>query len=356
MVAAVPATAFASEVEDVAPTVGEPGDWTPTMAELLEDILADHGLALEDDMALPPLARMAQPVITRGDGEPMDRLAGRTDTKDKPVLMVHGRDNYDMGGYANFRNLFINTYGFTGGVHRVGYYGGECSVEYNSEHHGSHNTWFGGSGEHSSKTGCTGGSGAQVHDLQTDVRHISYHLAWAIHDHFTAAGKTVDIVGHSLGGLLVRYAIAHTGDASWPATLNVEDVTTLGSPHGGLGTSWCKWSPWSDVRQLCSDSSFITWMDANAQNTQSSWPTDWTLMGSDCDGWVAWNLAVDMDAAHKVVNVSPCNGHSDYYTDLSTSNDATQDYMDAPSTSWSRWTSAPHAGKWTVQASQYGSW
>lgn len=291
---------------------------------------------------------------TMGDGKDIEMDILRTDDRSKPVLMIHGRDNYDMGGYGTLRSYYINT-GF-GTVHRVGYYGGECNVEHRAEHHGSHSSHYGGSGEHSSYTGCNGVAGAQVHDLDTDIRHIGWHVAWMINDHWSASGVYVDTLGHSMGGLLVRYAIAMSGSSGWPAKLRVEDSTTMGSPHGGLGTSWCKLSPWSDVRQMCSDSSFITYLKNSAQNPQGNGGTDWTVMGSDCDGWVAWNLAVDMQAKHKVVYVSPCYGHSDYYTDVSTASDATTDYMDAPSTSWSRWTSSPHSGRWTANAAVYGTW
>lgn len=297
------------------------------------------------------------PVREYSEGAGKDEAFGilRTDDRSKPVLITHGRDNYNMDGYTNMRNYLLNV-GFSK-VYRVGYYGGECNIEYAADHHGSHGNWYGGSGEHSAHTGCNGVGGAQVHDLDTDIRHIGYHFAVMVHDHFGANGVTVDAMGHSMGGLLMRYAIAKSGSGGvWPPKLRIEDSVTMGTPHGGLGTSWCKLSPWSDVRQMCSDSSFMTWLKNYAQDPQGDGGTDWTLMGSDCDGWVSWDRAVDMKAAHKLVYVDPCYGHSDYYTDVSTTNDATVDYMDAPSTSWTRWSSAPHSVKWTNYAATYGSW
>lgn len=309
----------------------------------------------ENPDALAEELSAAEREYTMGDGKETDDLGLlRTDDRSKPVLMIHGRDNYNMNGYATLRNYYISS-GFSN-VQRIGYYGGECSVEHRAEHHGSHSSHYGGSGEHSAHDGCNGVAGAQVHDLDTDIRHIAWHMAWMIHDHWSVNGVYVDTLGHSMGGLLVRYAIAMSGASGWPAKLRVEDSTTMGTPHGGLGTSWCKLSPWSDVRQMCSDSTFMVWLKNNAQNPQGYGGSDWTLMASDCDGWVAWNLAVDMQAKHKVVYVDPCYGHSDYYTDVSTTNDATADYMDAPSTSWTRWTSAPHSGKWTNYAAVYGTW
>lgn len=290
-------------------------------------------------------------------GEKVDEVSVlRTNDRSKPVLIVHGRDNYNMNGFASLVNYYKSAGYAT--VKRVGYYGGECNVELRAEGYGSHNSHYGGSGEHSSKVGCNGVAGAQVHDLNTDIMHMSYHLAWMIHDTYGAGGVTVDGVGHSMGGLMLRYAIWKSGSGSpWPPKLRVEDVTTFGTPHGGLGNSWCLASPWADVRQMCSSNSFISNMQSGTgANPQGNGGTDWTAVGSDCDTWVAWNLATKGNFAHKVVYVSPCYGHSDYYTDVATGSDATADYMDAPSTSWTRWTSAPHSGRWSNNALYYGTW
>ncbi|HWG92201.1 MAG TPA: hypothetical protein VNZ52_15225 [Candidatus Thermoplasmatota archaeon] len=335
------------------PSTLQPSAMTTEEMEALWAILQmiDGGAALAEE--LPPGLRVVTPTL-EGKEVPMS-AASRTDDKSKPVLFVHGRDNYNMGGYGNMRNFFLNQ-GYSD-VQRIGYYGGECNVEHRAEHHGDHNKHYGGSGEHVTKTGCVSGT-TQIHDLDTNIEHLAYHLAWMIYDHWTVNGVKVDYVGHSMGGLLIRYALAKQGTTDFPPHLLVEDVTTWGTPHGGLGTSWCKLSTWSDVRQMCSDSAFMTWLKNNAQNPQAKqWSTDWTLVGSDCDGWVAWNLAVDMKANHKVVHVSnPCYGHSDYYADVSTTNDAVVDYMDAPSTTWYRWSSAPHSGKWAVNAAYLGTW
>lgn len=336
-------SAFAEELRETARTPEELADLDAALA-----YLETHPEVLVEQVGL---VRAVLGEAPKAEADWSERTNDRT----KPVLILHGRDNYNMDGYAALRNYYTGA-GFTN-VQRVGYYGGECNVEHNAAHHGSHNNWYGGSGEHSSKTGCNGVAGAQVHDLDTDIMHIAYHVAWYVNDHYSAGGTHVDMLGHSMGGLLMRYAIAKSGSGGvWPAKLRVEDATTMGTPHGGLGTSWCKLSPWSDVRQMCSDSSFITWMRANAQNPQGNGGSDWTLMGSDCDGWVAWNLAVDMTAAHKVVYVKPCYGHSDYYTDVATTNDADVDYMDAPATTWTAWAAAPRSGKWTNYAATYGTW
>lgn len=340
--------AFADEARALASSPEELADVEATIAYIRANP-AEYLEWLEQTEA--PATRTSE----AGEGKDEEFSVLRTNDRSKPVLIFHGRDNYNMDGYAALRNYYLDA-GFTD-VQRIGYYGGECNVEHNVVHHGAHGNWYGGSGEHSSNTGCNGVGGAQVHDLDTDIRHIAYHVAWHAYDHFGKDSVTVDMLGHSMGGLLMRYAIAKSGSGGvWPAKLRVEDATTMGTPHGGLGTSWCKLSPWSDVRQMCSDSDFMTWLKKYGQDPQGNGGTDWTLMGSDCDGWVAWNLAVGMEAAHKVVYVDPCYGHSDYYTDVSTLNDADVDYMDRPATTWTAWSSAPHSGKWTNYAATYGTW
>lgn len=359
---ALAAFALSSAAGTAQPDPEGPQDADAILAELrARETLGPRAEEAEEEMSLLLRALdgdVPLRVALLGDEKPESEGAadGRTDTKSKRILLVHGRDSYNMNGFASMRSYLINTYGFTGGVDRVGYYGGECNVEQRAEHHGSHDVHYGGAGEHSAKTGCIGGNN-QVHDLGTDIRHIAYHVAWMIYDHWSASNVVIDYDGHSMGGLLIRYALAKEGTSGWPSKVLVEDVNTIGTPHGGLGTSWCHWQPWQDVEQMCSDSSFMTWLDANAQNPQANgWSTDWTLMGSDCDGWVAWNLAVDMTAAHKVVYMSPCYGHSEYYGDTSGVGDADVDYMDSPATTWTTWLNAPHAVRWTAHASYYGSW
>ncbi|HKS48437.1 MAG TPA: alpha/beta fold hydrolase [Amycolatopsis sp.] len=78
-----------------------------------------------------------------------------------------------------------------------------------------------------------------------DVRAAARRLAEQIEELCTVAGVSkVDLVGHSLGGLIARYYVQRLdGDT------RVENVVTIATPHRGTMTAWLL-SPWPLVRQL----------------------------------------------------------------------------------------------------------
>ena len=53
---------------------------------------------------------------------------------------------------------------------------------------------------------------------------------------YTNKGKPVDIVGHSMGGLIARVALLGSaqGWEGFPPKLNVDNVVTLSTPHQGV--------------------------------------------------------------------------------------------------------------------------
>src|SRR5687768_5905417 len=88
--------------------------------------------------------------------------------------------------------------------------------------------------------GCDGTS-IKKHDMNTNIEHIANHLAHYIYYEHTAQGRAVDILTHSMGGLISRYAIQHSvgslqqnPNGFWPGALDVEDVVTLSTPHLGV--------------------------------------------------------------------------------------------------------------------------
>lgn len=277
----------------------------------------------------------------------------RTDNRSKAIVYVHGLDAFGTAGAdCNMWNNMKSTlaaWGWTGPAATVRYYEGDTNCSYAVEHHGSHATHWGGPGEHN-------GAGTS-HTADTQIEHLAYHLAWMIYDHFSVNGTYVDLVGHSMGGLIARYAIAQVqrGHPDFPPTLRVEDVVTLGTPHGGSG--WGDWCGWADqCDQIANDDYLMGWLRANASNPQGTGGTDWTAMGSYDDGLVSEGSAVDMGAAHKVDYLGSMNlGHSDYYNDTTDQRDADVEYWDTPGP-WYSWYSAPHAVRWSDFGLLYGSW
>jgi pimeloyl-ACP methyl ester carboxylesterase len=277
----------------------------------------------------------------------------RTDNRSKPIVFVHGLDAFGTAGVdCNMWSNMINTmraWGWTGTAATVAYYEGDTNCSYSVDHHGSHATHFGGPGEHN-------GAGIS-HTADTQIEHLGYHLAWMIYDHFSRYGTYVDVVGHSMGGMIARYAIAQTQlhHADFPPYLYVEDVVTLGTPHGGSG--WGDWCPWSDeCDEIGGDNYLLSWLRTNASNPQGSGGTDWTTMGSYDDTFVSEGSAVDMNATHKVNYLGSMNlDHGDYYNDTTDVRDADVEWWDAPGP-WYAWYDAPHAVRWSDYALTYGSW
>ena len=64
---------------------------------------------------------------------------------------------------------------------------------------------------------------------------LSCLLAWYIYDNYTQYGEPVNVLAHSMGGLLVRYALGATARlAYFPQVLWVNNVVTVATPHGGV--------------------------------------------------------------------------------------------------------------------------
>lgn len=159
------------------------------------------------------------------------------------------------------------------------------------------------------------------------IYHLSCLLAWYIHLNFDHVGWNVEIVAHSMGGLIIRntiYQVTQHKSSSMPSTLgSISDVVTFATPHNGAaaGAPWFVCGGCQQIKELENGSSFINEMYNNAQNPQSSGGTDWTLMGDDyasqggCDQVVPAITAMFMTNGRKSVFLDLCYNHPDYLTD-----------------------------------------
>ncbi len=276
----------------------------------------------------------------------------RVDNRTKPVLFVHGLDAFGTAGNdcsSTFGSMIntLRSWGYTGTLATVKYYHGDTNCTTSLDGYGSHSTFYPRTDAHQNGS----------HDMDGDIRHLAYHLAWMIYTQYSSKGITVDLVGHSMGGLIIRSALKYTQEAnsSFPPYLYVEDVVTLGTPHTGSGYGgWCGWA--YECTQLNTGSSYLTDLAANAKNPQAKNGTDWTTIGSYSDGFVSENSATGMDANHKVKYLSSMGiGHSDYMKDTSDVRDADAEYYDR-GTPWYSWYDGPHAVRWSDSALLYGTW
>jgi triacylglycerol esterase/lipase EstA (alpha/beta hydrolase family) len=283
----------------------------------------------------------------------------------KPILFVHGYDFWGSGSDGNDWNKMLTTlkaWGWSSTVHlRLGYYYNDKNFDHYISHHGSHYAHQGGTSEHVSV------NGVLSHTRNTQIEHLAYHLAWTIYDHFSKNGKAVEVVAHSMGGLIVREAIAQFqgGDPDRPPTLLIQDVVTLGTPHHGTG--WAYGCSTDQCYQMRPGSPFLKWMSQIARNPQASGGTDWTLVGSYGDNVVSANSGVgmddygkviDMDARHKVKYSYPDVDHTGQYNYMNRTSDsrtAVVDYMNSPG-SWLQSGSAAWPVRWTDIALGSSSW
>lgn len=130
--------------------------------------------------------------------------------------------------------------------------------------------------------------------IQTSVEEIATELADYVQGEYSANGVPVDIVAHSLGGLIVRSMLQQRG-----SDLLVGRVITLGTPHAGVYFSLPAFlgCPVGNIGiyqcvQSSAGSDFITSLEHNPQSAIS---THWTLIGTHHDAVVGPETALSMD-------------------------------------------------------------
>jgi hypothetical protein len=258
-----------------------------------------------------------------------DVLAWSTPIKSKtPIIFVHGYDDGlgcpsdDEHMWSTLKGDLVED-GWTGSKRLVGYYSCDTNVSTSPNDwidlHGSHNTYYNTSPcSPLCSTHETGTSGHLSHNRNTDIRHLAYHLAWFIYHNYAKFGISVQIVAHSMGGLIVRWMLyaeqnnGTVGKGVFPPVLYVQDIYTVSTPHNGtayafLGVFW-------QAEEMQTGSSFMNAINdtASGRNPQATHGTDWTTMGnypSDSDYVVSDTSATHMDNGHKLLYVSPRYSH-----------------------------------------------
>jgi pimeloyl-ACP methyl ester carboxylesterase len=223
----------------------------------------------------------------------------RDDSKNETVIFVHGWNSNETtdctATWAKATSLLRDRIDWTGTFVTWGYYSADrnCTAKYN---------------------------GTQETSLDTLARS----LATYIYDNYSSRGEPVDLVAHSMGGLIARRAVAGTQrqDSGFPAYLYVEDAVTLATPH--LGTPLAVACRTLQCRQMESGSDFLDRIKVQAENPQSRFGTDWSTLGSEADVVVSESSAIGMSSGHKYTYLS--NAGIDH-TEMRT-NDATPHTFD----------------------------
>ncbi len=193
----------------------------------------------------------------------------RTDDKTKPVILLHGwGTGYDCGSYFGTIISELKAQGFTGPIVTVGYYKNDSNCTVNLQDMDS-----------------------SVSD-DTPWRALGASFSRYINQTYISTGQVVDILGHSMGGLIMRSAIQGSQEqAAGYAPMMVEDAVTMGTPHVGTNlSSFCGGQCYAMART----NSDFKWTASNG-NPQSLVATDWTVIGSSTDELVAISSALSMD-------------------------------------------------------------
>jgi pimeloyl-ACP methyl ester carboxylesterase len=131
------------------------------------------------------------------------------------------------------------------------------------------------------------------------VRELGRLLAWEVYRREAAAGRSVDLVGHSMGGLIIRAALTGVArhEPDFPPLLRVRAAVTLGTPHAG--TNWAQVCRlvWNQCRDMVPHSALLRWLADDPQGTDG---TAWTLLATESDFEVSTASATAMSAVLKV--------------------------------------------------------
>jgi Putative serine esterase (DUF676) len=214
----------------------------------------------------------------------------------RPLILLHGFsptgsvncNNYWGKGYVE--KYLNDTRGWAGRVRELTYY-------------------------QSGGTGCTRIPGAA--GVNQPIEDLGSEFAWYIYNTYSHSGVAVDVIAHSMGGLVTRIAIEGTqhrfmtgSGRTFPPYLYIEDVATLSSPHEGARSS--VWGGcgvgYMEVCEMIPGSSFLRYWIAPYGNPQSTMGTDWSFIGSGDDWVVNTGSALDRNASrhpgHKYLYLS----------------------------------------------------
>lgn len=194
-------------------------------------------------------------------------------------------------------------------------------------------------------------------DDNTPIETIAHDLAWYVYNKYSSHGQTVEFVGHSMGGLIIRAALAAFAAhaPAYPPTLLVQDVVTVSSPFAGTDFGCAATS--YQCAEMMPGSAFVKWLATN-QKPQATNGTDWTLIGgSPCD-MVPAASATAMTGSHRweyYAGVPTCYDHSSYLWDSSTATDAIVGWEPPGATRYQGWY-AYHSQAAIMMALDSGAW
>jgi hypothetical protein len=126
-----------------------------------------------------------------------------------------------------------------------------------------------------------------------------------------------------MGGLIIRYAIAQVqkevdgafeDNGTFPPSILVEDVVTMGTPHGGARfASACVVNCNTQVQQMKPGSELLLDLEEYAWNPQGTGGTQWSTLGSGDDNSVSDHRAAATDSDRYPIHMYMGSCHKVWY-------------------------------------------
>ncbi|HUR03967.1 MAG TPA: hypothetical protein VM347_15585 [Nonomuraea sp.] len=157
----------------------------------------------------------------------------------------------------------------------------------------------------------------------TRIQEIGRQFAWTVYYLYSSHDVAIDVVTHSMGGLVAKAAIegvnrygvgktppdlsgltvdknnigATVWPIAWPPYLYIEDMVTISTPHQGIGSALV--TACAITHEQCSDmrpgSGFLSWL---GKQPLSQMGTDYTFLASNHDDTVSVDSATNKRTAH----------------------------------------------------------
>lgn len=197
-------------------------------------------------------------------------------SKTHPVLLVHGWEMWHVAKTdcaTKFKPLIneLKDQGFTGPFVTVTYYKKSTNCDVNLTDIDS------------------------ILDKDSSWKDIGQVFSNYVFDTYSQYGQPVDLLGHSMGGLVVRSAVQggdNIGATGFDKIL-VEDAVTIATPHKGSGiTGFCIHA---QCKTLSPDNPDYKWLASTPYPNGLS-RVDWSIQGSKLDALVSADSSMSLGA------------------------------------------------------------
>lgn len=156
---------------------------------------------------------------------------------------------------------------------------------------------------------CDVGADASIGSFTRDADIDDIGAALAAYIHRTYGNAPVDLVGHSMGGLIIRSAAVHD------PSLNVAQAVTMSTPWDGAGTiasNDVTCSHTLQCEQFATDSPWLALL-----RSEPATVGDWSAVGGGPCDVLEVPSATDLPGAHLAWWTSICYSHMGYLSDTS---------------------------------------